>query len=465
MQIPLLSGITTDATADFRTSYPVNLIPVPKDTGISKGYLRAAPGISLFAEGPGIDRGGIPVFTACFRVMGSSLIRIDGDTVSTVGNVGGGGRVSMDYSSDRLCIVSGGRAYYNGGAITTQITDPDLGSPIDVVWVDGYFMFTDGQYIYVTELNDPFSIDPLKYAASEIDPDYVVGLLKYRNEIYVFNRNTIEVFDNIGGSGFPFTRLPGGLIPKGAIGTHAKCLFAETFAWVGGARNEATSVYVQSGGSALKIATREVEERISQYTEDQLVDTVIEAKADRLHQHLYIHLPGETMVYDAMASAVMGEPVWFFMSTGVAGIHAYRGIGFVYAGNKWIVGDKSTAHIGFIDESVTTQYGEVAGWQFDTMLLYNASKGAQVHSLEIIGTYGRAPEGENPTAFTSYTVDGLTWSNEKPANMGRRGDTQHRLTWFKQGHMRNFRGQRFRGANATPWSAARLEAEIEGMYA
>jgi len=34
MQIPILSGVYANQAADFRTSYPRNMIPVPKKTGI-----------------------------------------------------------------------------------------------------------------------------------------------------------------------------------------------------------------------------------------------------------------------------------------------------------------------------------------------------------------------------------------------------------------------------------------------
>ena len=177
--------------------------------------------------------------------MGTSLVRVSSaGVITTVGTIAGTGQVSLDYSTTYLCVVGGGKAYLCTASAVTQITDIDIGTPIDAIWVDGYFLFTDGAYLYVNELADPFAIDPLKYGASEIDPDRVVGLLKYRNEVYVLNRYTIEVFDNIGGSGFPFTRLPGGLIPKGCVGTKAKTLFAETIAWVGSARNEPCSVYM-----------------------------------------------------------------------------------------------------------------------------------------------------------------------------------------------------------------------------
>ena len=40
MQIPIVNGIYTDNGPDLRTSYPVNLVPVPQKSGISSGFLR-----------------------------------------------------------------------------------------------------------------------------------------------------------------------------------------------------------------------------------------------------------------------------------------------------------------------------------------------------------------------------------------------------------------------------------------
>ena len=59
MQIQILSGIYTDNGPDLRTAYPVNMVPVPKQSGISNGFLRPGDGIVSNGTGPGIDRGGI----------------------------------------------------------------------------------------------------------------------------------------------------------------------------------------------------------------------------------------------------------------------------------------------------------------------------------------------------------------------------------------------------------------------
>ena len=181
MQIPILNGIFADSSPDLRTSYPVNLVPVPKDSGISKGYLRPGDGIVANGSGPGIDRGGINWRGELYRVMGTKLVEIDSNGVVTeLGDVGGptNEMVTMDYGFGRLAIASGGRLYYWDESSLVQVTDPDLGLVLDVVWADGYYMTTDGSSLVVTELSDPTQVNPLKYGSSEVDPDPIVALLK-----------------------------------------------------------------------------------------------------------------------------------------------------------------------------------------------------------------------------------------------------------------------------------------------
>jgi hypothetical protein len=83
-QIPILSGIFTDNGPDFRTSYPVNFVPVPKANGISNGYLRPAEGIVGNGTGPGIDRGGINYEGTCYRVMGSKFVSVASNGAVTI---------------------------------------------------------------------------------------------------------------------------------------------------------------------------------------------------------------------------------------------------------------------------------------------------------------------------------------------------------------------------------------------
>jgi hypothetical protein len=64
---------------------------------------------------------------------------------------------------------------------------------------------------------------------------------------------------------------------------------------------------------------------------------------------------------------------------------------------------------------------------------------------------------------TSYSVDGMTWSQSKFIKAGGLGDRTKRLAWFQQGYMRNMRMQRFQGDTQTHLAITRLEAQIEAL--
>jgi hypothetical protein len=468
MQIPILNGIYTDNGPDLRTSYPVNMVPVPKQSGISNGFLRPGDGIVANGSGPGIDRGGINWNGICYRVMGTKLVTVASNgAVTVLGDVGGPTNtlVTFDYSFDLLAIASGTRLYYWDpvASTLTQNTDPDLGIVLDVVWVDGYFMTTDGEFLIVTELTNPLDVNPLKYGSSEVDPDPVVALLKLRNEIYALNRNTIEVFDNIGGTLFPFNRIDGAQIQKGVVGTFACCVYMEQIAFLGSGRNEAPSIYMGAAATAQKISTQEIDELLLNYTEAQLALVKMEARNDKAHQHLYVHLPDRTLVYDGAASQVLGEAVWFTLTTTVVGFSQYRARNLVYAYDKWLVGDPQSSNIGYLVDTIGTHWGQKVRWEFGTLIVYNEGNGALFHELELVSLTGRVALGVDPQISTSYSLDGLSWSQDRFIRAGTIGNTKKRLAWFQQGNMRNWRIQRFRGDSDSHIAFARLEAQIEGL--
>lgn len=466
MQVPILSGIYSDNGPDLRTSYPVNYIPVPKDSGVSNGFLRPAYGLVQNGTGVGLPRGAINWNGTVYRVLGTKLCSVaKNGTVTVLGDVGGpiNTLVTFDYSFDRLAIASGGRLYYWKSGALTQVTDPDLGLVLDVVWIDGYFMTTDGTSLVVTELNDPFAVNPLKYGASEVDPDPVIALLKLRNEVYALNRYTIEVFDNVGGTLFPFQRIEGAQIQKGLIGTFGCCVFVESIAFLGSGKNEAPGIYLGANATATKISTQEIDQILATYTEADLAQVKLEAQNDQAHQHLYIHLPDRTLVYDAAASQAVQKPVWFTLTSSTAGFSQYRARDLVWCFDRWNVADPTSTIIGYMVDNIGSHYGDKVRWEFGTLIVYNESHGAIFNSLELVSMTGRVTSGVTPQISTSYSVDGKDWSQDFFISVGSIGDRTKRLVWFQQGPMRNMRMQRFRGDSDAHISFIRLEAALEPL--
>jgi len=487
MQVSILSGVYTSGGApDVRLAYPVNMVPTPVPSGISEGYLRPTDGIvQVGAVGAvtGSTRGGINWLGTLYRVIGSHLyaIGVDG-TYTDIGDVGDGPPVSMAYGPSyrtpdssgnitnaspvvpgRLAIASGGNLYLYDGASLVQVTDVDLGAALDVTWVDGYFMTHDGEFIVVTELTDPTAVDPFKYGSAEADPDPVVALLKIRNSPVALNRYTIEYFDNVGGTGFPFQRIEGAQVMRGCVGAKACCVFEEAIAFIGSGRNEQPGIYLAQNGSSTKLGTVEVDRILSTFTEQQLALSVLESRNDNGHAHLYVHLPDRTLVFDMTSTQVAKAAVWFTLTTSLTGFGTYRARFFVWCYDRWNVGDPNSAKVGYTDQTVSTHWGERIRWEFSTAMAYNDGNGALVHVLELVALTGRVALGADPTMSTSYTEDGVAWSQPSVITVGRIGDRTLRLQWRRQGLMRHFRAQRFRGTSDAHIGVMRLEVEVEGL--
>lgn len=467
MQIPIIKGIFTDQKGDFRTSYPRNLMAIPKAQGISEGYLRPADGLISSGTGPGSDRGAIEWNGVCYRVMGNRLCKITeaGDLVNLADVTSDDKLAGFSYSFDYLSINSNGNLYYWNGVILQQVTDGDLGYVRHHVWMDGYFVCTDGVNIVVTDLDNPFSVNPTKYGSSESNPDDIKALLNYNNELYALNRYTIEVFNNVGGNNFPFSVVQGATINRGPIGTRTCCMFDENIAFLGSGKNEPPSIYLGKNASSVSIATREIEEILAGFTEAELSECLVEARLNKKMLLLYVHLPDQTWVYDATASKELGDYVWVSLDSGLEEKERYRARSFVWCYNQWLFGDPTiNKQYGYLTNETSHHFDEVIGWEFSTSIIYNLGNGALFHEMELVVLSGRIELGVEPTVWTSYSDDGITWSMEKPKKAGKIGNRTKRMVWFSNGSMNNLRLQKFRGTSDAFLSFARLEAKIEALY-
>lgn len=462
MQIPIYEGIYVDAISDFRTAYPVNLSPVPKKTGFSDGYLRTVDGVAFFGLTNGRNRGGIEWNDILYRACGSKLVRIDAAGIATeLGDIGDNGKDAVfTFSVDRLAIASNGILwYYNVATGLTQVVDPDVGVVNWVVWIDGYFVVTDGNTMAVTDLADPYSVNPLKYGTAEASPDIINSLLRISGQLVAVGALTNEFFQNVGGPLFPFQRMPNALIERGSVGAYAAALYNQTFAFVGRGVNEAASVYLAGPGSTAQIATREIDTLLGE--EADLSTVKLETRVDKSMQWLYVHLSTKTLVYDISATAIFQKPIWFILNSGVAGDLPYRCRDFVRVYGKWICGDRLANQTGAIVTNTTRQFGTKVAWQFDTSFGFNQGFGSIFHQVELHHRPGA--QGDPAVIWHQYSDNGQEYSMLRQAQPTSPGQTGTRAIWFGCGLMRDSRVLRFRGVNDTPDSFAALTANVEPL--
>ena len=449
MQLPIQSGVVSDKTG-YATSYPVNLQHEVVESGISKGQLVLTRGARALVEGPGRDRGGAVFRDVMYRVMGSTLCRLENDdTLTEIGNVGDDGRrAGFTQDFERLAIRSGEHLFYWDEKTLTKVADFDLGKVLDAAWMDGYFVTTDGEFLVVTDLLDPTSVDALRYGSAEADPDPVVGVEVYREELYAFGRYTIQVFRNTGSSGFPFQTIRGATVPYGCVSADAKCRLGDTLAFVGGKRDEPVGVHILAQGSAQRISTPEIDDIIARCDPANIE---VEERSFGDERYLIVHLEDCSIALSTRASGQAGGGAWHILHSG--NFSAYRLRGAVFHRGRHIVGDLKSNALGVLSFDSEDHFDDTTHWRFEAGLAFNSGLGFIVREVEL---FGRFPP-LNHTVFLSMSRDGQGWSRE----IGRRltGRSGERLQWRPNCRIAEQAGFRFRGSSRVAIASAQVKPE------
>lgn len=415
MQAPILSG-TTVQNGEFAKSYPINLEARVIDSGVSKGQLVTTRGTVPLGTGPGKDRGAIVWEGMHYRVMGSKLCSVSASgTVSVLADVGDDGSpAGLDYGFGRLAIRSAQRLFYWNGTTLTDVTDPDLGVVLDMLWMDGYYATTDGKYVVLTDLSDPTSVDPLRYGSAEEDPDDITGLVKYREELYVVGRNTIQVMQNTGGNGFPFSVAQGALVPCGAVSATAKCMVGgDGFAFVGSARNEPLGVFYYNG-TLNRISDTEIEDMLKAEAQPELIE--MECRAFSAERQVIAHLAGKSLAISLSTTDSAGSAAWTILHSG--SFEPYRMRHAVFAYGEHVVGDTQSNAIAVLSDKIVEHFGAPTDWRFDAALMFDPG-GMHISQIQLFGQF---PTTET-AIFCSITRDGVQWSREAArALTGRRDE-------------------------------------------
>ncbi len=89
-----------------------------------------------------------------------------------------------------------------------------------------------GQW-FISALNDSAAIDPLDFATAESNPDALVRCLVNNRDVLLFGTNTIEPWQDVGTSPFPFQRVTGAIIQKGCLAPLSPARLNTAVFWLG----------------------------------------------------------------------------------------------------------------------------------------------------------------------------------------------------------------------------------------
>jgi hypothetical protein len=416
MNIPISLGDKQDDETDYRDNLLVNYIMVERDIKGDQGYVMSHDGLTSFGTGYDIDRGAIynDRINEHLRISGTRLISVDSVGVSTViGIISGSGHAILPYSFKTQGILSGGRFWLYDGSTLVEVVDPDLGSPIDAIWINGVYLFTDGETLFHTQAASETAIDPLTFATSEFSPDRTYGLLKTKqNQAIVFNRYSTEWFSDTGSAtNFRFRRINGKSIKAGIAGTNCKVELDGQIFILGGRKEESPSIHILTSGNAQTVATREIDKILEGYTESELRQTVMESRVKARSKFMIVRLLRHTLLYNHSIASKHGvKYAWTALKSSIVSDTPWRAINGIFDPRigKWVYGDLNGSTLGALDSTTNKQYNELSENVFYTPIV--KLEGFSINELEIDTVTGF--NNEDVTVFCSTSRDGVSFGAE-----------------------------------------------------
>jgi hypothetical protein len=471
MKTPILGQTYVARSVNAADARMVNLFAEVLSEGKEAAFLQRAPGLrKLNTIGNGPIRGlwaFSPQDGVGFVVSGTQLYKIDNAyTATLIGTVAGTGPVSIADNGTQLFIAANGPSYIYNNTTNAfgQITDPDFPGAVTVAYLDGYFVFNEpnSQKMWVTQLLDGTSIDPLDFASTEGSPDGLVAVLSNFREIWAFGTNSIEVWYDSGASDFPLQRIQGAFNELGCAAPYSIAKVDNGLFWLGRDRRGQGIVYQANGYSGQRISTHAVEWQIQQYAD--LTDAIAYTYQQDGHSFYVLIFPtaNTTWVYD-LATQAWHERAGF--TDGAFTRH--RSNCQMAFNNEVVVGDFQNGNIYAFDLDDYSDNGQIQKWLRSWRALgpgKNDLKRTAQHSLQLdieSGVGLNLGQGSDPQVMLRWSDDGgHTWSNEHWSPVGKIGEYYKRVFWRRLGMTLKLRDRVYEVSMTDPVKVAIMGAEL-----
>lgn len=313
------------------------------------------PGINTFTTcGTGPVRGGHEMAGLPYVVSGGFLYSFDNNGVATQlgGQISGTGVVSMDDNGTELAITNGSNGYvYSQNNGFQLITSGNFHAANTTAFIDSFFAFDragTNEYFISDSLSGTTYSDV--FGSAESRPDNILSVFNHLEVLHLFGATTIELHQNAGAANFPFQRIPGGLISRGIAAPHAFAMEDSAVHILG----EDRIGYRLNGSSLEKISTFALDSEWSKYA--TVSDVNCFSYSHRGHKFVHFNFPGanKTFVWD-IASKLFHERESYDRSGNALG--RWRGNCAFTAFGKTFIGDAYTGQVGFIDDTIFTEFG------------------------------------------------------------------------------------------------------------
>tara|TARA_R110000868_G_scaffold2008_2_gene15824 strand:+ start:377 stop:1819 length:1443 start_codon:yes stop_codon:yes gene_type:complete len=446
MQTPILGASYVARSVNAADNRLVNLFPeATADGGKTAGFFNRTPGLQFQQT---IGTGPIRALWAhqtngsdFYVVSGTGFYKITGLTATPtlLGTVTGTGPVSIADNGTQMFLACNpdGYIYNEVTNVFAKITDLDFTGAVTVGYLDGYFVYNEpnSQKVWVTQLLDGTSVDPLDFASAEGSPDGLVAINVNHREAWMFGTDSVEVWYDSGATDFPLTQIQGAFNEIGCVSAFSIAKLDNALFWLGTDARGQGIVYRANGYTGVRVSTHAIEYAIAQY--GNISDAIAYTYQQEGHAFYVLTFPtgNATWVYD-VSTQVWHERAGFLNGE----FTRHRSNCQCNFDGNTIVGDFENGNIYTLDLNIYADNGSIQKWLRSWRALptgTNNLKRSSQHSLQLdceSGTGLVTGQGNDPEVMLRWSDDGgHTWSNEHWSKMGKIGQYFKRVFWRRLG--------------------------------
>lgn len=450
VRVPLFGAGIKGRSAVVSAQRRINCYYDPQpDEDRTRFAVRGTPGLVS-----ALDLGGAPIKgviadgALLYLVQAGALKEVNNAFIATTRGTFAGSPGRMDIASNGavLVLVDGlyGYTYTIATQTLAQITDPDFPpGPTTVTWQDGFFVCTFAetgpvkQRVYVSP--DGSTWDALDFRSAESAPDGLLRVSSDHGELHLFGEITTEFWGYTGDVDFPFAPIRGATLEIGLAARWSLAKFDQSFCFLGRNRLGEVQVYRLSGYQAQMISTPDLSYILNGY-QTTLDATAFAYQLDG-HPMYEISFPsaGATWLYDGLASAALGVPVWSEV-TSDGGRH-FAELQTRFLGRNYVT-DHSAGRLYRMDKDVYDDNGVHIERQIDTRHFFKDYDRVTVDRIVFDFESGiglSSGQGSDPQAMLRVSRDGgRTFGNEMHADIGPMGEYSQRVEFRRLGTARDF---------------------------
>ena len=432
-QVQFIGGAYTARSKDFNSqicqNYYVELDEMGSKNPIA---LIGCPGITTWLDTSNYTE------VRNLHLFGDSLIAIVGDTVylintskaiTTLGTIGtSSGWVDIAFDGITMSIFDSTGGWTYDGTFSA-ITDADLPDVSGATFQDGYHIVTraNTDQFFISEQDDPTSWDATDFATAEASGDILVSPKSVKNQLWLFGKETTEVWYNSGET-FPFNRNPGGILGIGCGSKRSIAVHEDSVFWL----DNKYRVMMGMGIAARQVSPYQIDYQISQLTRKD--NSVGFCYTQEGHSFYELSFPSDdkTFCYD------ISTGMWHMRASGALDLRSRANCSILFD-DKVLVGDCENGKIYEYRLDVYDDDGEPKRAIRSGQPIHNKQRRLFCNYFEIDMETGVANTSvTDPQIMLQWSDDGgHTWSNEHWKSIGAVGKYGQRVKWNRLGYFRD----------------------------